>query len=180
MKALWLILLIPALASAQMIGRSPFYVAGASAAVAETLINFSPAVANGGIETWSGGTDPWPWVMTLTGSSTVIDTAVVHGGSHAARLQRVGTTVCNISSTIEMATGKHYTLSIWARAVTGTPTLRVQVNSGVYNKTAVLDATYTLYSWTTMEGNTGDPCTISNITDDSAIIIDDILLIRED
>lgn len=88
------------------------------------VVNYSPAVANGGFETTT--LDGW---STYQGSGQVLDTSDAHGGSHAVNMHSWG--AISLSRTV-LTVGVAYTVKLWAKKY-NSETSRVTVELGSGN-----------------------------------------------
>ncbi|MDO8468607.1 MAG: LamG-like jellyroll fold domain-containing protein, partial [Candidatus Peribacter sp.] len=109
---------------------------------------------NGGFEDWTTSTNAGTWVESVAGTSTVNreDTAPYHG-TNAARLD---VDASNSSASVYLTpstANKLYSYTIYARALSGTPTFKVTDNSVVTNS-HTLTTSYAAYSSSIRPTNT--------------------------
>ena len=135
------------------------------------IINYSPAVANGGIESGVATT----WQQYTDGTGTVADTSEAHSGSLAARCNTFGGNALLISQDI-LTIGYTYNLSIWAkRTAAATSRLSIQLGSGNYFEPTL---TTSWAEYVIEEVCSGDNYLRLSGDANAVVLIDDIRLYR--
>jgi hypothetical protein len=94
------------------------------------VINYSPALNNGGFESL-GGTLFTGWSRDANGASTIADTSDCVEGGHAVRLNKVDGWCYYICPSSVIA-GKHYNVDLWAKSRNGTEMLAMQFGDGEF------------------------------------------------
>jgi hypothetical protein len=128
---------------------------------------------NAGFETaGGGGGDVFAdWGEFKADGVIADELVIVHGGGHAASLTRVAST-CYLQQA-GMTLTREYTLSAWARADSGTPTMGYGQAGAA--SSVVISTSYTQYQMTLTASSSAN-VVFTNYTDGSTIYIDDASL----
>lgn len=140
------------------------------------IISPSPATLNGGFETaGAGGADVFAnWVETTGGTSSINDeTVTVHSGSNACRFDVDSTGGQAQIAQGVIITGNRYSVSLWARGGTGTPSMFVGTGSTLISFT--LTTSYAQYA-TSFVADQTTFIIKRNSANSNSIYIDDVVL----
>jgi hypothetical protein len=130
-------------------------------------------LTNPGFETAGAGSPDVfaQWSETVAGASTINDeTTVIHGGSHACRMDIDGSNSNAQITAGVLTTHKWYQYSLWAKAASGTPTLSMGVS--IANYLCTLSTTYQQFMTTQRAPNANLSIFRSTATSNSLYIDD--------
>jgi hypothetical protein len=139
------------------------------------VINYSPAINNGGFETVGSPFAIWG-IGELGGGATIEDTNDSHSGTHAMKIYSPTNGYGYINNDC-LISGKHYNLSYWAKTTSGTRALATTFGNDDYGDgwAQTITDTWTKYTRTNVEA-TRTAFRVGFDFDDGTIICDDFII----